>query len=182
MKKIVLITFAFMFIFTNNALAHTGLDTSSPENGGVVTEELREIALTFEGKVEQGGTLEVSDTNGQSIPVEDIVIEDAQMTGTFTNALVNGDYSVVWNIIGADGHPIQGDFSFTVLVPGSEMPAESVDDSQAANQDGAPLEDVEDTKTSEQSQLPSYLIPVIVIGLIAIIVGIFVGVRRKNSK
>lgn len=182
MKKIVLITFAIMFVFTNNALAHTGLDTSSPENGGVVTEELREIALTFEGKIEQGGTLEVSDSNGQSIPFEDIVIEDAQMTGTFPNALVNGDYTVVWNIIGADGHPIQGDFSFTVIVPGSKMPVDSENDSQDANQDGAPLEDVEDTKTNEQSQLPSYLIPVIVIGLVAIIVGIFVGLRRKNSK
>ncbi len=47
MKKLVLITFAFMFVFTNNALAHTGLETSSPENGGVVTEEVREIALTY---------------------------------------------------------------------------------------------------------------------------------------
>jgi len=171
-----------MFVFTNNALAHTGLDTSFPENGGVVTEELREISLTFEGKIEQGSTLEVSDSNGQSIPVEDTLIEDTQMTGTLPNALVNGDYTVVWNIIGADGHPIQGEFSFTVIVPGSKMPAESKEDSQDANQAGAPLEDVEDTKTNEQSQLPSYLIPVIVIGLVAIIVGIFVGLRRKNSK
>jgi copper resistance protein C len=181
-KKIVLITFAFMFVFTNNALAHTGLGTSSPENGGVVTEELREISLTFEGKIEQGSRLEVSDSNGQSIPVEDVLIEDTQMTGTLPNALENGDYTVVWNIIGADGHPIQGDFSFTVIVPGSKIPAESEDVSQDASQDGAPLEDVEDTKTNEQSQLPSYLIPVIVIGLVAIIVGIFVGLRRKNSK
>jgi methionine-rich copper-binding protein CopC len=181
-KKIVLITFAFMFVFTNNALAHTGLGTSSPEKGGVVTEELREIALTFEGKIEQGSRLEVSDSNGQSIPVEDVLIEDTQMTGTLPNALENGDYTVVWNIIGADGQPIQGEFSVTVIVPGSEIPAECEDDSQNANQDGAPLEDVEDNKTNEQSQLPSYLIPVIVIGLVAIIVGIFVGLRRKNSK
>ncbi len=180
MKKLVLITIALMFVFTNNALAHTGLDTSSPENGGVVTEELREIVLNFEGKIEQGSTLAVNDSNGQSIPVEEIFIEDAQMIGTLSNALVNGDYTVVWNIIGADGHPIQGEFSFTVIVPGSEMPAESEGDSQSANPDGAPLDDVEDTKKNEQSQLPSYLIPVIVIVLIAIIVGIFIGLRRKK--
>ena len=182
MKKLVLITFAFMFVFTNNALAHTGLETSSPENGGVVTEEVREIALTYEGKIEQGGTLEVSNSNGQSIPVEDISIEDTQMTGTFTNALENGDYTVVWNIIGADGHPIAGELSFTVDVPVSETPAENEDEanSQDVNQDETPLENVGDTKTNEQSQLPSYLIPVIVIVLIAIIVGIFVGLRRKK--
>jgi copper resistance protein C len=179
-KKLVLITIALMFVFTNNTLAHTGLDTSSPENGGVVTEELREIVLTFEGKIEQGSTLAVSDSNGQSIPVEDIFIEDAQMTGTLPNALVNGDYTAVWNIIGADGHPIQGEFSFTVIVPGSEKLAESEDDSQNANLDGAPLEDVEDTKENGKSQLSSYLIPVIVIVLIAIIVGVFIGLRRKR--
>jgi len=181
-KKIVLITFALLFVFTNNALAHTGLETSSPENGGFVTEELREITLTFEGKIEQGGTLEISDSNGQSFAVDDIIIENTQMTATLPNALVNGDYTVVWNIIGADGHPIQGDFTFTVLVPGSEKPAEIENDSQDAKQDGAPLEDVEDTKTNEQNQLPSYLIPVIVIVLVAIIVGIFVGLRKKNRK
>lgn len=188
MKKLLLITFVFMFIFTTSALAHTGLETSSPEDGEVVTEEMREIALTYEGKIEQGGTLEVSNSNGQSIPVEDISIADTQMTGTFTNALENGDYTVVWNIIGADGHPIAGEFSFTVDVPvsetavenESEAEAEAEANSQDVNQDETPLENVEDTKTNEQSQLPSYLIPVIVIVLIAIIVGIFVGLRRKK--
>ncbi|QNK88520.1 copper resistance protein CopC [Sporosarcina sp. resist] len=182
MKKLLLITFVFMFIFTTSALAHTGLETSSPEDGEVVTEEMREIALTYEGKIEQGGTLEVSNSNGQSIPVEDISIADTQMTGTFTNALENGDYTVVWNIIGADGHPIAGEFSFTVDVPVSETAVENESEanSQDVNQDETPLENVEDTKTNEQSQLPSYLIPVIVIVLIAIIVGIFVGLRRKK--
>jgi len=171
-----------MFVFTTSALAHTGLETSSPENGEVVTEEMREITLTYEGKIEQGGTLEVSNSNGQAIPVEDVSIADTQMTGTFTNALENGDYTVVWNIIGADGHPIEGEFSFTVDVPVSEIAVENEDEanSQDVNQDETPLENVEDTKTNEQSQLPSYLIPVIVIVLIAIIVGIFVGLRRKK--
>ncbi|MET3657352.1 copper resistance CopC family protein [Sporosarcina psychrophila] len=184
MKKLLLITFVFMFIFTTSALAHTGLETSSPEDGEVVTEEMREIALTYEGKIEQGGKLEVSNSNGQSIPVEDISIADTQMTGTFTNALENGDYTVVWNIIGADGHPIAGEFSFTVDVPVSETAVENESEAEAnsqdVNQDETPLENVEDTKTNEQSQLPSYLIPVIVIVLIAIIVGIFVGLRRKK--
>ena len=101
------------------------------------------------------------------------------MTGTFTNALENGDYTVVWNIIGADGHPIAGEFSFTVDVPVSETAVENESESEAnsqdVNQDETPLENVEDTKTNEQSQLPSYLIPVIVIVLIAIIAGLSSG-------
>ena len=182
MKKLLLITLVFMFAFATNALAHTGLEISSPEDGEIITEELREISLTFEGKVEQSSTFELNDSNGQSIPIEEISIEETQMTGTFPSALENGDYTVVWNIIGADGHPIAGEFSFTVDVPVSETPVENEDEanSQDVNQEETPIENVEDTKTNEQSQLPSYLIPVIVIVIIAIIVGIFVGLRRKK--
>ncbi len=182
MKKLLLITLVFMFAFATNAFAHTGLEISSPENGEIVTEELREISLTFEGKVEQGSTFKLSNSTGKSIPVEDISIEETQMTGTFPSALENGDYTVVWNIIGADGHPIAGEFSFSVDVPVVEKQAKSEDEtiSQDASQDETQLENVEDTKTDEQSQLPSYLIPVIVIVLLVIIVGIFVGLRRKK--
>ena len=77
---------------------------------------------------------------------------------------------------------LQENFLFTVDVPVSETPAENENEanSQNVNQDETPLGNVGDTKTNEQSQLPSYLIPVIVIVLIAIIVGIFVGLRRKK--
>lgn len=182
MKKSLLITLVFMFAFASNALAHTGLEISSPENGEVITKELREISLTFEGKVEQGSAFELSNANGQSIPVEEISIEETQMTGTFPSALENGDYTVVWNIIGADGHPIAGEFSFSVDVPVTEEQDESGDEtaSQDTSQDETQLENVEDTKADEQGQSPSYLMPVIVILLIVIIVGIFVALRRKK--
>ena len=90
-----------------------------------------------------------------------------------------------WNIIGADGHPIQGEFSFhrrlfQDLKCRLKLKMTHIHRMQAKMEHL--WEDVEDTKTNEQSQLPSYLIPVIVIGLVAIIVGIFVGLRRKNSK
>ena len=182
MKRLLLITLVFMFAFTSNALAHTGLEVSSPENGEVITEELREISLTFEGKVEQGSAFELSNANGQSIPVEEISIDETQMTGTLPSVLENGDYTVVWNIIGADGHPIAGEFSFSVNVPVAEQQTESEDEtiSQAASQDETQLENVENTKVDEKGQSPSYLMPVIVILLIIIIVGIFVALRRKK--
>ena len=42
------------------------------------------------------------------------------MWATFLQPLENGDYKVEWKIIGADGHPIEGDFSFSVNVPVTE--------------------------------------------------------------
>ena len=36
------------------------------------------------------------------------------MTAGFLSPLDNGTYTVEWKIIGADGHPIQGTYSFMV--------------------------------------------------------------------
>ena len=40
------------------------------------------------------------------------------------NPLENGKYKVEWKIIGADGHPINGEFSFSVNMPDTETPTE----------------------------------------------------------
>ena len=80
---------ALGFTFVNNALAHTGLESSSPQNGDIVNEELQQITLTFEAKIEQGSTFELQNSNGDSIPVENISISENQMVGNFSNPLEN---------------------------------------------------------------------------------------------
>ena len=39
------------------------------------------------------------------------------MWANFLQPLKNGNYIVDWKIIGTDGHPIEGTFSFSVEVP-----------------------------------------------------------------
>ncbi|MFJ8257987.1 copper resistance protein CopC [Peribacillus asahii] len=190
MKKILLATFIFIFAISPNAFAHTHLGSSSPKDGQVVTEELREITLNFEGKIEQGSKFELSNTQGQSIPVENISIDEGEMTGNLANPLENGEYLVNWNIIGADGHPIDGEFSFTVNVSGSETPAEPTNETEQPVQEEATNEHEheqtdeqlasEETEETEENQLPSYLIPAIIIVLIVVIIGTFFGLRRKK--
>ncbi|MFJ8245935.1 copper resistance protein CopC [Peribacillus asahii] len=192
MKKILLATFIFIFVISPNAFAHTHLGSSSPKDGQVVTEKLREITLNFEGKIEQGSKFELSNTQGQSIPVENISIDEGEMTGNLANPLENGEYLVNWNIIGADGHPIDGEFSFTVNVSGSETPAEPTNETEQPVQEEATNEHEheheqtdeqlasEETEETEESQLPSYLIPAIIIVLIVLIIGTFFGLRRKK--
>ena len=42
------------------------------------------------------------------------------MVGNLEAPLDHGDYQVLWNIIGADGHPIEGTFTFNVNKPNTE--------------------------------------------------------------
>ena len=110
MKKLIPFLFLFFLSFVHNAFAHTGLESSLPQNGETITEELKQVTLTFESKIEQGSTLEVQNSSGEAIPIDNISLSDNQMTGNLLDSLQNGDYQVNWNIIGADGHPIEGNF------------------------------------------------------------------------
>ncbi|TQR20071.1 copper resistance CopC family protein [Psychrobacillus vulpis] len=177
MKKIILIAFVFMLSFANSAFAHTGLESSSPANGEVIKEELSEITLTFEGKIEQSSTFELKNSNGESIPVENISINEGQMVGALSNPLENGNYEVVWSIIGADGHPIEGNIPFTVEVAAAETP---VEDKVVEEENTVETPVTEQAKQAEEVQSSTNIVPIIVIALIAIIVGVFFWLRRKK--
>ncbi|KGR75635.1 copper resistance CopC family protein [Ureibacillus sinduriensis] len=184
MKKILLATFVFVFATATNAFAHTHLGSSTPEEGQVVTEQLSEITLNFEGKIEQSSSFELSTMEGQSISIEEITINEGIMTGTVANPLENGEYQVEWSIIGADGHLMEGEYSFTVNVPESNTASESSDETEqettqemAQNNEQATSEQVEETEEREKT---SPLIPVIIIVLLAVIIGSFLVMRRKK--
>lgn len=95
------------------ALAHTALKTSSPEDGAVITAAPASIDLQFNGAVR---LIRVEITgNGQKV---DTAFKPAtEAVGNYTIAtpgLVDGQYTVNWAAIGADGHTVTNSFSFTV--------------------------------------------------------------------
>ena len=97
-----------MFAFSSAVSAHTGLTSSSPADGEDVTEDVHEIVLEFNTKIETTSTVKVFNENKEEIIVSNTQVSDNVMTGGFMSPLDNGTYTVEWKIIGADGHPIQG--------------------------------------------------------------------------
>ncbi len=133
MKKISysMILFFFMFfLLTVPANAHTGLESSVPAEGEVIQEALQEIVLTFEGKIEKTSSFSLINEKGDEMPVQNITVTDRQLTGT-VEGIPNGAYIIEWNIIGADGHPIQGVIPFG---QDAENVPESIDDEQTSEE------------------------------------------------
>ncbi|MBS4190130.1 copper resistance protein CopC [Bacillus sp. FJAT-49705] len=180
-RKSMLFTFLFFLTFINNGLAHTGLESSSPQDNEIVKEDLQEITLTFETKVEQSSTFQIKNSIGESIPIENISLTNNKIVGSLQYPLENGSYKVEWNIIGADGHPIEGEYHFTVQIPDKQSQIE-----QEQNQVKQPKQDEnkkanEESKKFEQKKLPSYVIPSVIVVLILIVIGSFLLLmRRKN--
>lgn len=107
-KYIVMMTILLFIISANTVSAHTGLTSATPADGEVILEEVHEIILDFNTKIEATSTVKVFNEANEEIIDNTINVNDHVMTAGFLSPLDHGTYSVDWKIIGADGHPIQG--------------------------------------------------------------------------
>lgn len=111
MYKKLLTLFFLMFIFPFPAQAHTALLSSTPSEGQNVSEKLTEVELLFDTNIEEGSTMNIEGETS-SFEFEDIAINKNGMIGNFDETLPEGSYRIVWNIIGEDGHPVEGMIAF----------------------------------------------------------------------
>ena len=108
------------------ALAHTGLDTSTPADGSTVDGPLAQIELTFTGTptaIDDG--IVAIDAAGTEITPADVVQDGLVIVARFDPALEGGAYTVFWRVRSDDTHTIDGSVSFSVspAVPASTAPA-----------------------------------------------------------
>jgi methionine-rich copper-binding protein CopC len=126
MKKIsLLLLFFFLLVFSATVSAHTGLEKSYPAEGQTITDELQEITLEFETKIETGSAFSLIFEDGNEVLIENIQIVENRLSATPIEPVKNGNYTLKWKIVGADGHPIEGEYKFVV--------AQEIEEPNAAN-------------------------------------------------
>lgn len=135
-------------LFPAAVYAHTGLKTASPEESELVTKPLEKIYLTFATKIESISKIKVLDESGNEVPVKVVTGKD-DMTGTFETPLPNGKYTVEWKIIGADGHAIKDQYSFTLDAPDTVAEEPLTEEQSTANQDKPVNDDTGAANTTE---------------------------------
>ncbi len=180
MTRIILAVLAALFTFGlgSNTYAHSHLSTSTPVDGEIVSEPLSAITLTFDGRIEQGSFLEITSAEGIVVELADLQIGKGMLTGTVAQPLINGDYDVNWSIISADGHPIEGVFSFTMNVPITE---DQVEDNDVAKDESLAEQDTSvQNEVNEESSL-FLMTLLILVALLVIVAGVIFFVKRKNS-
>ncbi|MFC4101402.1 copper resistance CopC family protein [Paenibacillus xanthanilyticus] len=132
-----------LMLLPTSALAHTGVKTSSPAKGDVVTTPLTQLELTFNTVIEPLSSLIVTNEAGEEVPVTVEIGKDS-MKGVLEQPLVSGTYTVKWRIIGEDGHNVDGDYTFKVERQAEETPmAPSEPTASAVGETGAAAPDQE---------------------------------------
>jgi len=113
---------------------HTRLESSRPAAGEVVAAAPERIELRFSGPVNpELSSLVLVSPSGDSIPVRlDASPEDDRLLVGDVPALAAGDHLVRWRTVSADGHPLSGEFAFTVAPASSGSEPSAVEQAEDA--------------------------------------------------
>ncbi len=104
------------------ASAHAALTSSDPKDGAVVATAPAQVALTFsEGVALDANSIRVLDPTGKRSDTAELVnlcSGDVVKYGVRLRAgIPNGTYTVAWQAISADSHPVSGAFTFSIGAP-----------------------------------------------------------------
>lgn len=96
------------------ALAHNSFTGSNPEDGATVAKAPKEIELRFlEAVDENGTTITITGPGGASGLDGDVRFDGKKVFAPLTPGRA-GEYTVAYEIPSDDGHPVKGDFAFTL--------------------------------------------------------------------
>lgn len=108
------------------AFAHDELIGTDPAADSAVESLPESVTMTFSGVLLTGdGATEVvvTDSAGTDLTASDAVVDGVRVTQPLSGTAA-GPVQVAWRVVSSDGHPISGEFSFTVGDP-SAAPAPS---------------------------------------------------------
>lgn len=105
------------------ASAHAALTGSDPQDGAVVATAPTQITLTFSEQVALGtDSIRVLDPSGKRADTKaaprDLHSGSTVKYGVaLRDGLGNGTYTVAWQAVSADSHPVSGAFTFSIGAP-----------------------------------------------------------------
>ena len=120
MKK--LFPILFLLFLISPASAHTSLVSSLPESGAVLNEVPSEVRLKFNEDLllvdtKNPNRIEVINGIGQVVSGMTMVDGPEIYTPLDLSFEPSGEYTVKYRVVSADGHPIEGEYQFTVASP-----------------------------------------------------------------
>ena len=95
--------------------AHAVLVDTEPKSGAILNESPSRIALTFNEEVSTSfSSIRVLNFEGDELASSRAKRVDAERVGVDAPELGDGTYIVIWRVVSADGHPVEGSFTFQI--------------------------------------------------------------------
>lgn len=125
------------------AEAHTTLTSSNPAKGARVVSPAQ-IRLTFADPVRFTGVV-VTDAHGGHHESGKSRAVDNHVTEAVAGPLAAGAYTVGWRVVAPDGHPVTGEYKFTVKGGGASSAAPTTPTAPATQPSAEPVKHTSST-------------------------------------
>lgn len=152
------------------AAAHDVLVSTSPANGSTVARTPSQIVLTFTDPALSIGTQMVVTGPAGPVSVPQTRLIDKTVVQDLPGPAPAGDYTVLWRVTSADGHPVTGEVSFTSRAA-----------SAATAHETTATAPVTEPVTASGSGLPVWAI-LAVLSLVAILAAVGWEVKRRRTR
>ncbi len=176
------------------ASAHARLEKTSPADGASLTAAPPEIMLRF-NEVVNGDLSEVTVKTGSTdVAKGSVDVEGDSLYQPLDSDMPEGDYTVTYKVVSADGHPVSGTFDFTYTAPGGgEQDSDSATSTSSgtsspssSSQGAAPSatsgpSDSAAPASGEDSGLPGWIWGVGALGVILVIIAVTLLARGRRS-
>ncbi|MFM9592648.1 copper resistance CopC/CopD family protein [Streptomyces scabiei] len=122
LRPLLLLLFAAVGVLLTGAVpvsAHAALTGSDPQQGSVVQDAPDQVSLTFSEKVAMSdGAVRVYDPKGKEADTGKVTeLGGNSYSVGLHSGLPNGTFTVTYQVVSADSHPVSGAFTFSVGAP-----------------------------------------------------------------
>ncbi|MFD9422528.1 MULTISPECIES: copper resistance CopC/CopD family protein [unclassified Streptomyces] len=122
LATLISLLFGLVLAGASPASAHAALTGSDPRDGAVVASAPKEVTLTFSESIAMGDdSIRVLDPSGKRADTgapRDLNSGGTVRYGVKLHAgLPDGTYTVAWQAVSADSHPVSGAFTFSIGAP-----------------------------------------------------------------
>jgi copper transport protein len=123
-----------------SASAHATLVSATPQQGSQVSVAPSSVTLTFsEGVGLSARSVEVLDPSGRRVDKGNPhhpAGQPSTVAVDLNSGLRSASYAVVWHVVSADSHPIEGTYSFGIRLPAGAAPADAAGSTLVGGLDG----------------------------------------------
>jgi methionine-rich copper-binding protein CopC len=137
------------------ASAHDELVSTDPAADAALDALPAQLTLTFSGELapDPGATqLQVTDAGGTMLADGEPLVEGTLVTQPLTGT-ASGPVTVLWKVVSSDGHPISGEFAFSVTAPATPTATPTPTGSATSTPSQSPTQ--EPTVAPTQAPVPS---------------------------
>jgi methionine-rich copper-binding protein CopC len=181
-----------VFAFAPAASAHDQLVSSNPEDGAELDQQPEWLEMTFSGNIQEVGSEVKVVVDGKDVSAGELTTEGKKLSVALPDDLKPGDYKVTWRVVSQDGHPISGDYAFTIKDSegaGGDV-SEATDETTKAGLGGGVVDEPgkggEDRgeigeASGSDSGMSTPMIVLLSVGGLAVIVIVVLLMRRKSQ-